>query len=130
MNAQQPTMRIVAEIRERIGVWRALPMVTYRESAVDYLVHLQDIAIPLGRAEAMPVDVAAVAADRVWHSPRMFHASRRFSGYRLVATDVEWSAGHGKEVSGPISAILLLLTGRRAGFDRLSGPGADALPMP
>jgi uncharacterized protein (TIGR03083 family) len=129
-HAQLPTERIVAEIRERIGVWLPLPTVTYRESAIDYLVHLQDIAIPLGRQQAMPVDVATVAADRVWRSPRMFHARRRFAGYRLVATDAEWSAGRGREVTGPISAILLLLTGRRAGLHRLTGPGADTLPVP
>jgi uncharacterized protein (TIGR03083 family) len=124
-HAQWPTERIVAEIRERIGVWRPLPTLSYREAAIDYLVHLQDIAIPLGRDVAMPVDVATVAAERVWRSPRMFHARRRFTGHRLVATDVEWSAGHGREVAGPISAILLLLTGRRAGLDRLTGPGTD-----
>jgi uncharacterized protein (TIGR03083 family) len=126
-HAQLPTERIVAEIRERIGVWRPLPTVSYRESAIDYLVHLQDIAIPLGREPAMPVDVAAVAAERVWRSSRMFHARRRFVGYRFVATDVEWSAGQGREVTGPVSAILLLLTGRRAGLDRLTGPGAAAV---
>lgn len=126
-HAQLPTERIVAEIRERIGVWQPLPMVSYRGSAIDHLVHLQDIAIPLGRQEAMPVDVTAVAADEVWRSPRMFHARRRFAGYRFVATDVEWSAGQGREVTGPIGAILLVLTGRRAGLDRLTGPGADAL---
>ena len=129
-HAQLPTERIIAEIRERIGVWLPLPMLTYRESAIDYLVHLQDIAIPLGREQAMPVDVAAVAADRVWRSPGMFHARRRFAGYRFVATDTGWSAGRGREVIGPISAILLLLTGRHAGRDRLAGPGADALLMP
>jgi len=126
-HAQLPTERIVAEIRERIGVWRPLPMVTHRGSAIDYLVHLQDIAIPLGRRQPMPVDVAAVAADEVWRSPRMFHARRRFAGQRFVATDVEWSAGQGPEVTGPISAILLLLTGRPAGLDHLDGPGADAV---
>jgi uncharacterized protein (TIGR03083 family) len=126
----QPVERIVAEIRDRIGIWRPLPTVTYRESAIDYLVHSQDIAVPLGRALAMPTDVAAVAAERIWRSPRMFHARRRFAGYRFVATDADWSAGRGQEVTGPIGAILLLLTGRRAGLDRLAGPGADTLDMP
>ena len=126
-HAQLPTERIIAEIRERIGVWRPLPTVSYRESAIDYLIHLQDIAIPLGRQVPMPVDVAAVAAERVWSSSRMFHARRRFAGYRLVATDSGWAVGQGREVTGPISAILLLLTGRRAGLQDLTGPGAEAL---
>lgn len=46
---------------------------------------------------------------------------------RLTATDVEWSVGEGPEIRGPISAILLLLTGRRAALPRLSGPGVDDL---
>jgi uncharacterized protein (TIGR03083 family) len=126
-HAERPTEQIITEIRDRIGVWRPLPTLTYRESAIDYLVHAQDIAIPLRRNLAMPADAAVVAAERVWSSPRMFHARTRFAGYRFVATDTDWVAGTGQEASGPISALLLLLTGRSAGLARLSGPGADAL---
>jgi uncharacterized protein (TIGR03083 family) len=126
-HAERPTEQIITEIRDRIGVWRPLPTLTYRESAIDYLVHPQDIAIPLGRDLAMPTDAAVVAAERVWTSPRMFRARTRFAGYRFVATDTEWAAGAGSEVTGPISALLLLLTGRSAGLAHLSGPGADAL---
>lgn len=126
-HAQQPTERIIAEIRDRIGVWRPLPTVTYKESAIDYLVHAQDIAIPLERRLEMPVEVAAMAAERVWTSPRMFHARSRFADFRFLATDVEWAAGKGEEVSGPVSALLLLLTGRAAALARLSGPGTHAL---
>lgn len=126
-HAQLPTEQIVGEIRDRIGVWRPLPSLTYRESAIDYLVHPQDIAIPLGRELAMPTDAAVVAVDRVWSSDRMFHARKRHAGYRFVATDASWSAGEGAEVAGPIGGLLLLLTGRPAGLATLSGPGADAL---
>jgi uncharacterized protein (TIGR03083 family) len=126
-HAEQPTDQIIGEIRDRIGVWRPLPTVTYRDSAIDYLVHGQDIAIPLERHLTMPIGAAVVAAERVWTSPRMFHARKRFAGYRFVATDVEWAAGAGQEVTGPISGLLLLLTGRSAGLAHLSGPGADAL---
>jgi uncharacterized protein (TIGR03083 family) len=126
-HAENPTGQIIAEIRDRIGVWRPLPTVTYRDSAIDYLVHPQDIAIPLGRHLAMPSDAAVVAAGRVWTSTRMFHARKRFAGFRFVATDAVWVAGAGQEVTGPIGALLLLLTGRSAGLAQLSGPGADAL---
>ena len=106
---------------------RPLPTVTYLGTAIDYLVHTQDIAVPLGRSIPMPVPTAVVAADRVWSSGRMFHARWRFSGYRFVATDVDWSAGQGALVTGPISGLLMLLTGRPAGLATLSGPGAQAL---
>jgi hypothetical protein len=115
------------EIRDRIGVWRPLPTVTYREAAIDYLVHTQDIAIPSRRQVPMPTDAAVIAAARVWSSGRMFHARRRFTGYRFLATDTDWTAGHGAEVTAPISGLLLLLTGRTAGLTSLSGSGAQAL---
>lgn len=126
-HALLPTDRIIGEIRDRIGVWRPLPSVTYREAAIDYLVHPQDIAIPLGREVPMPTDTAVLATERVWSSGRMFHARKRYAGYRFVATDAAWSAGEGAEVSGPIGGLLLLLTGRTAGLTTLSGAGADTL---
>jgi hypothetical protein len=75
----------------------------------------------------MPADATVVAANRVWTSDRMFHARKKLAGYRLVATDTTWNAGHGQEVGGPVSALLLLLTGRPAALARLSGAGAAAL---
>ena len=126
-HAENPTSLIIAEIRDRIGVWRPLPSLTYPDTAVDYLVHAQDIAVPLGRRLDMPADAAVVAANRVWTSGRMFQARKKLAGYRLVATDTTWNAGHGQEVTGPISALLLLVTGRPAALARLSGAGAAAL---
>jgi uncharacterized protein (TIGR03083 family) len=126
-HAESPAEVIIGEIRDRIGVWRPLPGVTFRETAIDYLVHGQDIAIPLGRTLPMPPDLAVLAADRVWSSPRMFHARRKLAGYRLVAGDTPWAAGQGQKVSGPIGALLLLLTGRPAALPQLSGAGAAEL---
>ncbi len=122
-HAELPTEVIVTEIRDRIGVWRPLPAVTYRETVIDYLVHGQDIAVPLGRSLPMTPGLAVIAADRVWSSPRMFHARKKLAGYRLLADDAPWAAGDGLEISGPIGALLLLLTGRAAGLTDVSGPG-------
>ena len=121
-HAEQPVEVIVGEIRDRIGVWRPLPAVT-----IDYLVHGQDIAIPLGRDLPMPPGLSVLAADRVWSSPRMFHARKKLAVYRLVADDTPWAAGQGHEVCGPMGALLLLLTGRPAALPHLSGPGAADL---
>jgi uncharacterized protein (TIGR03083 family) len=126
-HAELPVAAITGEIRDRIGVWRPLPAVTFRETVIDYLVHGQDIARPLGRTLPMPGDLAVIATDRVWSSPRMFHARKKLAGYRLVATDASWAAGQGQEVSGPIGALLLLLTGRPAALPQLSGPGSAGL---
>jgi uncharacterized protein (TIGR03083 family) len=128
-HAELPIHVIIGEIRDRIGVWRPLPSVTLRETAIDYLVHSQDIAVPLGRSLEMPRDLAAVAAERVWSRSRMFHARKKLAGYRLVANDARWAAGQGHEVCGPIGALLLLLTGRTAALPQLSGSGAVGLRM-
>ena len=126
-HAELPVEVIIGEIRDRIGVWRPLPTLTFRWTAVDYLVHGQDIAVPLGRTLEMPRDLAVVAAHQVWSSPRLFHARRKLAGYRLVAEDVAWAVGQGQEISGPIGALLLLLTGRPAALPQLSGVGVVGL---
>lgn len=126
-HAELPVDVLVEEIRDRIGVWRPLPTVTFRETAIDYLVHGQDIAIPLGRRLAMPPDVAVVAANRVWSRAQMFHARKKFRGYRVVAEDADWAVGRGELISGPIAVLLLLITGRSAVLPWLSGPGAERL---
>jgi hypothetical protein len=54
---------------------------------------------------------------------------RIYAGLRLTATDVEWTVGDGPEVSGPIHALVLLLTGRPAAtIGLLSGEGIAELP--
>jgi uncharacterized protein (TIGR03083 family) len=126
-HAELPIEVIIGEIRDRIGVWRPLPTLTFRETAINYLVHGQDIAVPLGRALPMPPGLGVVAADRVWSRSRMFHARKKLTGYRLVAGDAPWAAGYGQEVCGPIGALLLLLTGRPAALPLLSGPEVAGL---
>lgn len=126
--AARPTSDIVAEMRATAES-RHLPVVTnYRNILFDVLVHTQDIAIPLGRSEPMPLEAALAGAERVWTMGWPFWARRRMRGVRLVATDVEWSVGAGTELSGPIGMLLLLLTGRTTtAMPHLSGPGVLAI---
>lgn len=127
--AQRPTADIAADLRDHADS-RRLPIVTnYRNVLFDILVHGQDIAVPLGVEREMPVYAAKAGAERVWTMGWPFWARRRLDGLRLVATDIDWAAGAGEEVRGPIAALLLLLTGRTALVGQLSGPSgfADAL---
>lgn len=62
-HAELPVEVIVGQIRDQIGVSRPLPTVTFRETAIDYLVHGQDIAVPLGRTVPMPPGLSVLAAD-------------------------------------------------------------------
>jgi uncharacterized protein (TIGR03083 family) len=130
-HAGAPTGQLTAEIRAMVGSRRHAPTLTPLEPLLDVLVHGQDIAVPLGRSSPMPVEAATAAATRVWTMPwpmsTAFRARTRLRGLRLVATDTEWSVGDGALVEGPVEGLLLLLTGRTAWLDRLSGPGVGRL---
>jgi len=130
-----PPEQLIAEIRGTIGSRRFNVGVTPRETLLDIIVHGQDMAIPLRRQLEVPAKAAAFTATQLW----TYQSSRKgrwmarvfrpvpFRSYRLIATDTEWSVGEGPEIRGPILAIVLLLSGRAAGFADLTGPGAAAL---
>ena len=125
------TEQIVAEIRNGIGSRRHNPGLTPLETLTDILVHSQDIAIPLDLDLPMRPSLSALAATRRWDTRNTWLATVNrqlpLDPYQLRATDTDWSRGQGPDVTGPIGAILLLLTGRPAALDQLAGQGADAL---
>ena len=126
-HAERSGVDLVAELREHAAS-RRLPKVTnVRNILFDILVHGQDIAIPLGIPREMPLDAARAGVERVWTMGWPFGVKRNVKQFRYLATDVEWRAGRGPEVTGPVAALLLLLTGRPAALSRLSGPGVDQL---
>jgi uncharacterized protein (TIGR03083 family) len=127
-HAARPTAELVAELQALADSRRKPAITTVDNLLFDTMVHIQDIAVPLGRTVAMPPDAAREGAERVWRMGWPFWARRRLRGLRLIAADVDWSAGDGAEVRGPVQALLLLLTGRtEAALPQLSGPGTKRL---
>ena len=126
--AERAPEQLIADLRQHAGS-RKIPVVSdQRNGLFDVLVHVQDIAIPLGIELAMPVVPAAAGATRVWSMGWPFWARRRLRGLRLLATDTDWSAGAGAQLRGPIRMLLLLLTGRTTtALPHLSGPGVQAI---
>lgn len=123
--------QVVAGIRSMIGSRRHNVGVTPLDTLTDTLVHGQDLAIPLGLDLPIVPTAGQLAATRRWDTrgtwlDRVFERIP-LDGYRLRATDADWTRGEGLEVAGPISGILLLLTGRSAALERLTGEGVDAL---
>jgi uncharacterized protein (TIGR03083 family) len=123
--------QLVAELRELAGSRRKPAITTLDNLLFDTMVHVQDVAVPLGLTATMPPEAARAGAERVWRMGWPFWARRRLSGLRLTATDTEWSAGEGAEVRGPVQALLLLLTGRTStALPLLDGPGVAQLTAP
>lgn len=118
---------LVQRLRDTADSNRRAPMSHFVDPLIDVLVHGQDIARPLGRDRPMPTAAAAAAAQRAWDMRFPFRARKRLAGLRLAATDIDWTVGSGAPVEGPIAALLLLVTGRDAAVEQLTGDGVRAL---
>ncbi|CAN7544544.1 maleylpyruvate isomerase family mycothiol-dependent enzyme [Terrabacter sp. LjRoot27] len=133
LRAELPTDEIIARIRSGVGSRRHNSFVTPRETLTDSLVHAQDMAIPLGIDLEMRTRGALIALERTWAIRRTWlgtvNRQLPIDGYRLVATDADWTVGSGPQVTGPVAALLLLVTGRPVALARLEGDGAAQLKM-
>lgn len=126
--AKTDDRELLAELRSTIGSRFTAVSTTPTDRLMDLLVHGQDIAVPLGLQREMPTDAAQVALERVWNPRFPFYAATRLAPYRLRAVDTDWATGAGPLIEGPVSALLMLATGRdSAALPRLSGEGAESL---
>ena len=91
------------------------------------IIHAQDIRAPLGIQHDYPTDAVVQAADFFKGSNLLIGAKRRIAGITLRATDADWTHGTGPEVSGPILALVMAMTGRTTAVDELSGEGVAKL---
>ncbi|BBY16083.1 maleylpyruvate isomerase family mycothiol-dependent enzyme [Mycolicibacterium litorale] len=98
-----------------------------RVALIECLVHQQDIRRPLGLHRDLDAGRVRVCLDYARLSP-VVGGRRRTRGVRLVATDVDWTAGNGPEVVGPGEALLFAMTGRAAAVaGELRGEGVALL---
>jgi uncharacterized protein (TIGR03083 family) len=111
-HGSRPPPEIVEQLRAHAGDQRTARVLDARNALFDVIVHSQDIALPLGRELDVPPDYTRRGLQRVWEMGWPFNARKRLAGLGLRATDTDWAAGDGPEVSGPALALLLLLTGR------------------
>ncbi|MGV0736948.1 maleylpyruvate isomerase family mycothiol-dependent enzyme [Mycobacterium syngnathidarum] len=98
-----------------------------RVALIECVIHQQDIRRPLSLPRPIPADALLACLTFARVSP-VIGGARRTRGLRLVATDLDWSAGRGLEVHGPGEALLLAMTGRiHAVTSELGGPGLARL---
>jgi uncharacterized protein (TIGR03083 family) len=93
----------------------------------EMLIHGEDIRRPLGITREYPTGAAVRVADFYRGSNLIIGAKKRIAGVRLNATDTSWSHGDGPEVSGPIVALVMAMTGRKEAHADLTGDGVAML---
>jgi len=92
------------------------------------IVHAEDIRRALGIGHEYPADAVVHVADFYKNSNLILGTKRRIEGLTLQATDANWSHGTGPSVSGPMIALVMAMTGRKAMAEGpLSGDGVATL---
>ncbi len=91
------------------------------------LIHGQDICRPLGFKRDLPESHLVPVANFVKNDRHRFGAKKRIAGLKLTATDMDWFHGEGPEVTGPAEALVMMMAGRLAALDDLSGAGMATL---
>ena len=117
---------LIARLRARLTTTNKPPapaMTMLGEVAV----HSDDIRRPLGLQHDSSPDVLIALLEMYKNASFPVGTKKRIDGLRLVATDVGWSHGTGPEVTGAAMPMVMVMTGRAAGLDELSGEGLATL---
>jgi uncharacterized protein (TIGR03083 family) len=93
----------------------------------EVVVHAEDIRRPLGIARSYPPETLRTVADFYQGSNLIIGTKRRIAGLTLEATDTDWSHGSGPTVTGPMTSLVMAMTGRKQVLEDLSGPGVEML---
>ncbi|QIG41914.1 maleylpyruvate isomerase family mycothiol-dependent enzyme [Nocardioides anomalus] len=126
--ADRPPADLVAAYRRHTDSTFGPPVLGWRASLTDVMVHRADVAVPLGLTLDRPPAAWRPVLEFLTSAIPMMGSIR--GGRPHVtwrATDLDWSSGSGPEVTGPADAIGPALAGRAALLDRLEGPGLEPL---
>lgn len=126
--AQLPTTHIAATLRSRADHRLSPPLFGPLDPLADILVHGGDIRIPLNLPFQPDPELATLALDFLtgpW--PFGFVPLGRLWGISLHGTDVDRCWGRGREIHGPVAALMMAVSGRTALLDLLDGAGVPVL---
>jgi uncharacterized protein (TIGR03083 family) len=126
--AQRPAAELAGILRRHADNPWSPPLVGPRGPLTDVLVHDGDIRVPLGLLREHAPETLRWALDFVTSGrPVGFIPRGRLEGIRLIAEDLDWSAGEGQPAQGRGIDVLMAACGRRAVLSNLSGTGVRVL---
>jgi uncharacterized protein (TIGR03083 family) len=113
-------------LRSRVGA-RTAPHGPTLSWLGETIVHGEDVFRAVGGYHEHPAEHLAAVAGFYAGSNALIGTKRRIEGLALRATDTTWQHGTGPEVSGPMVALVMAMTGRKAALDDLTGDGVAVL---
>ena len=93
----------------------------------EVMVHGEDIRRAVGGQGEHPAEHLTTLAEFYKKTGAPLRAKKRLEGLKLRATDVDWSAGEGPEVSGPCMSLILGMVGRADALADCAGDGVQTL---
>jgi uncharacterized protein (TIGR03083 family) len=122
-----PSDELLAQFRKTIGTRRKPPGTNPEIMLTDLVCHSGDIRRPTGMTRSVPEATLLTVADTVKRIGFPLRAKNRIAGLRMSATDSDWTAGDGPSVEGPLASLILVMAGRKAPLEDLSGEGMQTL---
>ncbi len=118
---------LLGQFRKTIGMHRTPLGANSEIMLIDIVCHSGDIRRPTGMTRSVPEATLSTVADVVKRIGFPLQAKKRIAGLRMSATDSDWSAGDGPTVEGPLASLILVMAGRKAPLEDLSGEGTQTL---
>lgn len=118
---------LLEQFKKTIGTRRTPPGAKPEITLTDLVCHSGDIRRPTGMPRSVPEATLVTVADTTTRIGFPIQAKKRIAGVRISATDSDWSAGDGPAVTGPLESIILVMAGRKAALQDLSGEGLQTL---
>jgi uncharacterized protein (TIGR03083 family) len=126
-DAQLPTSEIISILRKNADSKFKPPGNGYDAPLTDNIMHGLDIRRPLGIDRDIPADRLVAVLDGCMKAGSRKFFGNDVTGVTFNATDVGWTSGSGPAIEGKAEDMAMILCGRTAGFDRLTGDGAAIL---
>jgi uncharacterized protein (TIGR03083 family) len=122
-----PPDELLVQFRKTIGTHRTPPGTKPEIMLTDLVCHSGDIRRPTGMTRSVAEATLVMVADTVKGIGFPIHVKKRVAGLRMSATDSDWSTGDGPLVEGPLASLILVMAGRKAPLEDLSGEGIQTL---
>ncbi|HEX5267870.1 MAG TPA: maleylpyruvate isomerase family mycothiol-dependent enzyme [Acidimicrobiales bacterium] len=111
-DSELPSADLVGQLRSDVMQHWTPPGGGYAGALNHVVVHGLDVTVPLGRPRVFPDATVRQVLEDLTSGGVHAHFGTEITG-RLVATDIDWSHGDGREVTGSAQDLILHLTARR-----------------